>query len=277
MNAQVFDIQRASTVDGPGMRTTVFFKGCNLHCAWCHNPESQRRETELLFYRDKCVHCGACERVCPHHLAACTLCGRCAQVCPQEARTLCGKAMSVSEILRPIEADRLFYAGGGGATFSGGECMLQIDFLTEILCACADRGIHTAVDTAGHVPFALFNRILPYADMFLYDIKIMDTEKHKKYTGVGNELILSNLAALLATGKRIWVRVPIVPGVNDTVEEMEAIRAFFAAHGQPEQIELLPYHRMGEGKAEALGRQPERFDVPDPSHMDELRRFLSAG
>ena len=276
MNAMIFDIQRASTVDGPGFRTTVFFKGCNLRCAWCHNPESQSFAPELLYYRDRCARCGRCARVCPHALSSCELCGACADNCPNDARSLCGREYTLDEVLRKIMVDRLFYeTSAGGATFSGGECMLQLDFLTGILRACHENRIHTAVDTAGNVPFADFEQILPYTDMFLYDVKMMDSDRHRKYTGVGNELILSNLAKLLQMGKRVWVRVPIVPGVNDTTEEMSRIRAFLLENGDPEQVELLPYHSMGESKLAALGRPPHSYDVPDKAHMEALARAIA--
>ena len=271
----IFDIQRASTVDGPGFRTTVFFKGCNLHCTWCHNPESQSFQKELMFYKERCTHCGTCIEVCPKKLITCTLCGECAKYCPQEARVLCGRKYSAEEVMQRIRADRVFYqTTGGGVTFSGGECMLQLDFLTELLKQCRANEIHTAVDTAGHVPFASFEKVLPHTDMFLYDIKLMDSEKHRQYTGVGNELILSNLAKLLKIGKRIWIRVPIVPGINDTVAEMQRIRTFLLENGYPEKVELLPYHRMGESKLAAMNKQGHGFSVPKKGRMETCGRFL---
>jgi len=277
MKGMLFDIQRASTVDGPGFRTTVFFKGCNLHCAWCHNPESQSFQPQLLFYRERCTRCGLCEQVCPHALQSCTLCGQCAQSCPQEARSLCGTEYSVDAVMKKILPDRLFYqTSGGGATFSGGECMLQLDFLEALLKACRGKGIHTAVDTAGAVPFEAFERILPDTDMFLFDVKSMDSEVHLRYTGQGNERILDNLSRLLRAGKRVWVRVPVIPGVNDTLDEMHALRAFLIQNGYPEQVELLPYHRMGENKCHAMGREAVCFDVPSEERMAELRNAVKA-
>ena len=227
MKAFIFDIQRASTVDGPGFRTAVFFKGCNLRCAWCHNPESQLSRPELLFYRDRCTHCGRCAQVCPHRLLSCTACGACAAVCPNEARVLCGKEYTPEEVLRVILKDKLFYDTSGG--------MLQPDFLASLLRLCRENRVHTAVDTAGCVPFRSFEKILPCTDLFLYDIKLMDPEKHREYTGAGNEIILANLARLLRAGQRVWIRVPIIPGVNDTIEEMRRIRAFLTDNGYPER------------------------------------------
>lgn len=275
MNAIIFDIQRASTVDGPGFRTAVFFKGCNLRCVWCHNPESQSFAKELLYYKDRCTHCGICEKVCPHVLKSCSFCGKCVKSCPQEARSLCGREYSLTELLPIIMADKLFYnTTGGGVTFSGGECMLQLEFLTEILRLCREKGVHTAVDTAGNVPFASFERVLPFTDLFIYDIKLMDPKLHEKYTGTRNEHILKNLATLLQGKARVWVRVPIVPGINDTEEEMKEIRKFLVENNYPEKVELLPYHRMGEGKLAALNREVRQFSVPTKEHMAALTKAI---
>ena len=276
MKAMIFDIQRASTVDGPGFRTAVFFKGCNLRCVWCHNPESQSFAKELMRYADRCTHCGICQEVCPNGPGACTLCGACTGKCSNEARNLCGTEYSVDEVQAKIMKDRLFYeTSGGGVTFSGGECMLQLDFLTALLCACQEKRIHTAVDTAGNIPFASFVQILPYADMILYDIKLMDSRLHRTYTGAGNELILSNLSMLLKMGKRVWVRVPVIPGINDNVDEMTRIREFLLENGYPEQVELLPYHRMGENKLAALGRSVQQHGVPDKALMEVLVKAIA--
>ena len=275
MNATIFDIQRNSYEDGPGIRTTVFFKGCNLRCAWCHNPESQIAEPQMMFYENRCTHCGKCRDVCPNKLESCSLCGKCTWYCPTDARQLCGKEYTVEELLQEISKDMAFYqASGGGVTFSGGECMLQIDALEELLKGCKARGIHTAVDTAGHVPFARFERILPYTDLFLYDIKSMDTEVHKQYIGVGNEQILDNLKALLASSVPVWVRLPIIPGVNDGEEDILLAKAFFEANGYPEKTEFLPYHALGEHKYAALGRMAERFSVPPKEKMESLKAVM---
>lgn len=160
-------------------------------------------------------------------------------------------------------------------TFSGGECMLQVDFLAETLMACKENGLHTAVDTAGHVPYERFEQVLPYTDLFLYDVKCFDTERHKQYTGVGNERILENLGKLLESGKKVWVRIPVIPTVNDSTEEMQGIKAFLDAHGTPEQIELLPYHAMGEHKYAAIGKETQVFSVPGDEKMAELRKIFA--
>ena len=272
MNATIFDIARNSYVDGPGIRTTVFFKGCNLRCVWCHNPESQNATPELLFYENKCVSCGVCRRACPQNLQNCDLCGTCARYCPNGARKISGKPYTVDDVLREVEKDRAFYEStGGGVTCSGGECMLQIDFLEAFLKACHARGLHTAVDTAGHVPYAYFERIFADVDLFLYDVKCMDAARHKAWTGVSNERILENLSRLLESDRPVWVRIPVIPSVNDTVEEMRAIRAFLDAHGTPARVELLPYHTLGEHKYAALGKPVQHFPAPDEEQMKRLR------
>lgn len=275
LKATIFDIERNSYVDGPGIRTTVFFKGCNLRCAWCHNPESQSPKPQMMFYKNKCTGCGKCKEKCPNHLESCELCGKCTLYCPHDAREICGKEYTVDEVMREILKDKAFYDhSGGGVTFSGGECMLQIDFLEEILKTCKENGIHTAVDTAGHVPYEYFERILPYTNLFLYDVKCYDSEKHKKYTGVRNELILENLKKLLATGKSVWVRIPIIPTVNDTVEESQRIKAYISSCGKPEKIELLPYHAMGEHKYAAINRESHMFPIPSKETMEDLNKIF---
>ena len=274
MKAMIFDIIRNSYVDGPGIRTAVFFKGCNLKCAWCHNPESQSPQPQMMFYRNLCTGCGKCKAVCKNEI--CTLSGRCTFFCPSDARKVCGKTYTPEEVLEEVSKDILHYVNSnGGVTFSGGECMLQIDFLAEILKKCKDAGIHTAVDTAGHVPYEHFERILEDTDLFLYDIKCFDREKHRQYTGATNDRILENLKRLLAAGAKVWIRIPVIPGFNDTLEEMHAIRAFLNGCGKPEKVELLPYHAMGENKYQAIGRQLQAFRVPDAETMTRLNAVFS--
>ena len=276
MKATIFDIERNSYVDGPGIRTTVFFKGCNLRCAWCHNPESQSPKPQMMFYKNKCTGCGKCKERCPNNLEKCGLCGKCTLYCPHDAREICGKEYTVDEVIREILKDKAFYDNSdGGVTFSGGECMLQIDFLEEILKECKKNGIHTAVDTAGYVQFEYFERILRFTDLFLYDIKCFDSEKHKQYTGVGNESILENLKRLLTTKKSVWIRIPIIPMVNDTEEELQKIKSFLEACQSPKKIELLPYHAMGEHKYEAIGKEVQMFAVPSEEKMMRLKKIFS--
>jgi pyruvate formate lyase activating enzyme len=269
--AIIFDIQHCSASDGPGIRTTVFFKGCNLKCAWCHNPESQAFKPQMMFYKDKCTGCGKCTEVCPTP-KNCTLCGKCSFYCPVDARKVCGKEYTVDEVFDEIIKDKAFYENSsGGVTFSGGECMLQMDFLVEILKKCKENGIHTAVDTAGHIPFENFEKILPYTDLFLYDIKCFDNEKHKKHVGVENSLILENLKKLFKEGAKIWVRIPVIAEVNDSVEEMQKIKCFLDRCGAPEKVDLLPYHAMGENKYIAIGKNAQYFKPPDNNKLNELK------
>ncbi len=273
--AMIFDIERNSYVDGPGIRTTVFFKGCNLHCAWCHNPESQSSKPQMMFYKNKCTGCGKCKEKCHHDLEICELCGKCVLFCPNDAREICGKEYRIDEVLKEVLKDKAFYdTSGGGVTFSGGECMLQIDFLEEILKECKKNGIHTAVDTAGHVPYERFEQILPYTDLFLYDVKCFDSEKHRQYTGVGNELILANLKRLLKIDKSVWVRIPIITDFNDTKDEMVKLKDFLNSARAPEKIELLPYHAMGEHKYGALGKEAQTFPVPSEEKMMQLKKIF---
>lgn len=269
--AMLFDIERNSFVDGPGIRTAVFFKGCNLKCAWCHNPESRSGKVQMMFYADKCTGCGNCKKICKNP-DSCILCGQCEHYCLADARKICGKEYTTDEILAEVLKDKEFYLqSGGGVTFSGGECMLQLDALAEILQKCKAEGLHTAVDTAGHLPWDSFLKVLPHTDLFLYDIKAFDTKTHRKYVGAGNERILENLKKLLRAGAKVWIRIPIIGGVNDSVEEMQKINAYLQECGAPEKIELLPYHAMGENKYRALGGEPQIFEVPTPEKMQELK------
>lgn len=273
MKAMLFDIQRGSYVDGPGIRTTVFFKGCNLDCKWCHNPESKSADRQMLFYSDKCTGCGKCVSVCPNKGKKCELCGKCALFCPRDARKLCGREYGIEEVMRELLRDKCFYENsGGGVTFSGGECMLQIDFLSEILRECKTEGIHTAVDTAGNVPFSYFERILPFTDLFLYDIKAFSAEKHKEGTGADNARILEN-AKRLSGKSKILFRVPVIGGFNDEETEMQRI-ADFVKKIPHEKVELLPYHTLGEHKYRALGKKAESFSVPSPERMNAFRAMF---
>ena len=264
MNGRIFEIKRFAVHDGSGIRTTVFLKGCNLRCAWCHNPEGLSSDIQEAIYKHKCIGCGECEKKDFK-----------TEDCLGEARVLYGSDISVSELMGEILADKDFYlTSGGGVTFSGGECMLQIDFLEEMLRECKRNGIHTAVDTAGHVPFEYFERIMPYTDLFLYDLKCIDSDRHKKYTGVSNERILENLSRLLSSDKSVWVRVPVIPSVNDTDSDVIAIRDFFKSHGAPERVELLAYHSMGKHKYDALSMEASVFPALSNERMSELEKLI---
>lgn len=245
----VFDIKRAATKDGSGIRTVIFFKGCPLDCYWCHNPEGKRAQAELALFRERCDGCGACRRLCKSP-DGCTLCGECVRTCHTGARRLYGAKMTEEELLAVILEDLPYYeATGGGVTFSGGECLLYPDTVASLARKCKEKGIHVAVDTAGYVPFSAFETVLPYVDLFLYDIKALDPALHVRGTGKDNASILSNLDALLSRGARVLVRIPVIPGFNDG-EELARIRAYCEEKHLP--YECLSYHAYGESKREAL-------------------------
>ena len=274
MKANIFDIQRNSYVDGPGIRTTVFFKGCNLRCKWCHNPESQAGCTQLMLYKNKCTGCGKCAEVCPNHLENCILCGKCALYCIGDARQLCGKEYTPEEVLAEVIKDKLFYkASGGGVTCSGGECMLHTDFLCEFLAKCKANGIHTAVDTAGDVPFESFEKVLPYTDLFLYDIKAITDELHREGTGASNKRILENLERLAKVGADIIVRIPVIGGFNADENELLKIKALLDSFGI-KKVELLPYHAMGEHKYSALSMNATEYEEPSSEDMEKFRAIF---
>ena len=258
MQYKLFDIQKNSFVDGPGIRTVVFFRGCNLRCQWCHNPESQSGEKHMFFYEEKCIKCGKCTNICKYDAInfgtvednKCVFCGECETICPGFALKQSGFEIDEEKILDEVLKDKQYYENsGGGVTFSGGECMLYPDELAIILKMCKENGIHTAVDTAGCVPWLNFEKVLPYTDLFLYDIKTLDNEKHKKYIGSGNEQILKNLRMLSQREANIWIRIPVIPNVNDN--EIEKITTY-AKQLSPLKIEQLQYHTLGETKYKAL-------------------------
>ena len=274
LTATIFDIQRGSYVDGPGIRTTVFFKGCNLKCKWCHNPEGISKGIQKLFYKDKCVGCGKCARICPYNQKDCTLCGKCALYCPSYALEICGAEYTISELFEIIIKDKSYYeSSNGGVTFSGGECMLQIDFLTEILKICKKANINTAVDTAGNVPYEYFEKIIPYTDTFLYDIKCISEDLHEKFTGVSNATIISNLKKLSKSFKgKIVVRIPLIGGFNDEDSEIFKIKDFMLQINVS-NVEVLPYHKMGLHKYEALNMQSAEFYTPNKEIIDSFKKL----
>lgn len=274
----VFNIQRYSVNDGPGIRTTVFLKGCPLRCWWCHNPESQARGIQLAIDPSLCVQCGGCWQVCPNNSSPeectgplvdrehCTTCGACADVCPTSGRTVMGNEMTTEEVLTEILKDRIFFEeSGGGVTLSGGEPLLQADYVRALLKACRSQDLHTAVDTCGYCDQQDLLAAAPWTNLFLYDLKAMDDSVHKQTTGVSNVRILDNLVALGRVHSNIWVRIPVVPGVNDSMPEMEAMARFVSTIEGVQQVDLLAYHALGSHKGERIGRQSAVHTAAPPS------------
>lgn len=243
MRGTVFDIQRFSVHDGPGIRTTVFLKGCPLRCLWCHNPEGLTGQIQLQYFKENCIHCGRCGGRLSEEAAV---------SCPSGAMKLCGYETDAESIIREVQKDRSFYGEDGGITLSGGECLLQADFAAEILTLAGEQGISTAVDTCGYVPWESFEKVLDVCDLFLYDIKMASPDLHLKYTGVRNELILENLQKLSDRNKPVWIRIPVIPDVNDTEEEMSRIAGLLSPLHNIRQITLMPYHTLGKSKYETL-------------------------
>lgn len=263
----IFDIKKYSVHDGPGIRTTVFFKGCPLTCWWCHNPESRDPNPLLYFHSDKCLGCHDCVEACPEGAVTATpgdsltnadLCtgqGACADACPSEARQLIGRRYTVDEVVSEIEKDRVFYdESGGGVTFSGGEPLFQWEFLLDVLRACGKRGIHRTVDTTGATSPEILLRVAEETDLFLYDLKTMDPEVHKETTGVQIRPILNNLQRLLSAGARVRVRVPLIPGISDG-DNIDRTGRFLKDLPGVEGVHLLPYHRPAQEKH-------MKFDIP---------------
>jgi len=283
----VFDIKRYSINDGPGIRATIFLKGCPLNCQWCHNPESISPQVQKFFSAARCIGCGECCKVCPVKACSmtpdgvvtnsvlCTLCGLCAEVCPTLAIEMTGRYRSPAELLEVIEKERPFFdQSGGGVTFSGGEPLLYPDFLIEVLEACGKQGIHRAVDTSGFVDTETLLRVAQFTDLFLYDLKMLDPDKHKLYTGVGNRLILKNLKVLADAGAEIQLRIPLIGGINDDDESVSAVAALVAGlPGAKRAVSLLPFHDVAKGKDEKLGQERDLGGLREPSAVD-LQRVI---
>ena len=293
MQGMVFDIQKFSIHDGPGIRTTVFLKGCPLSCLWCHNPESRSPNPQLSFVPGSCIGCGFCVGICPaaahtitddHHdldRQLCQVCGRCVQKCYTKALELVGRQMSVAQVLDEVLKDLPFYkTSGGGMTLSGGEPTLQIDFIATLLSQAKEAGLHCCVETSGHCDYARLERILPLVDLWLFDWKESDPIRHKEYCGVDNRQILANLRRLHAHGAAIRLRCPIVPTYNDRVDHFQAIADIAKELPLLEGIEIMPYHRLGRDKLARFGINNNCgivADTPTPQiiqqWIDSLRRL----
>ena len=284
----VTEIQRFCMHDGPGVRTTVFLKGCPLRCVWCHNPETQACKSQLLFYPTRCIGCGGCGPRCPqnahlfdktHRLdrEKCRECFSCTQACPTAALDVCGRTMSIEEILNILEKDRAFYGSEGGVTLSGGEPLAQKAALS-LLRACKERGISTAVETCGQIDETSLREAIPCVDLFLWDIKDTDPERHKHYTGVSNERILTNLKIANESGAKIRLRCILVNGVNTDVNHYQAVADLAKTIKNPDGVEWIPYHAYGGTKATFLGK-PDNGNpewIPTADQRKEAKEILSS-
>ena len=296
LKAPVFNVQTYSIHDGPGIRVTVFLKGCPLRCLWCANPESNLATPQLMTYISKCTGCGACAAVCPNHAVTvkerggkmaeftdrsiCTECGLCVDACPSEAREIAGKEQTVSEVLEKVLRDKLFIdASGGGMTVSGGECLMHPDFTEALLFAAKEKGLHTAVESCSFASRAVVDQVFKYVDLGLLDIKHMDSAVHKKLTGVPNEVILDNIRHVYHDlHVKVIIRVPVIPGYNDSDENIAATARFAAEKLGPDvAVHLLPYHRLGDSKKESLGEEVTlHIEVPSDEHMQHLKSIVES-
>jgi len=284
----IFDIKRYAINDGPGIRVVIFFKGCNLHCAWCHNPESISSKVEKMYAPAKCIKCGSCVEACPEKAITlttegistdperCVLCGKCADVCPTKAIEMSGKVMTVDEIMDIIEKERIFFdQSGGGVTFSGGEPLVHAKLLIELLDECGRRGIHRAVDTAGNVSTETIKEVAKRTDLFLYDLKMMDAIQHQKWIKANNELILQNLKVLSDSGAHIIIRIPLIDGINDSEKNIELTAKFIASlEGDRKAIHLLPYHNIAQNKYMKLGK-PDDFEKLKEPDQETQRKAIA--
>ncbi|MDL2206600.1 glycyl-radical enzyme activating protein [Eubacteriales bacterium OttesenSCG-928-N13] len=284
----IFGIQRFSIHDGPGIRTTVFFKGCNMRCAWCHNPEGIAALPQLAYIDERCSRCGQCAQLCPgvhsivhgqHTLRreGCMVCGRCVGVCHTGALRVIGEQVTVDSVMDVVLRDRRYYdQSGGGLTLSGGEPTIQPEFCKKLLMRAKLKGIHTALETNGSAPIQQYIDLMPHVDLFLMDYKLTDPGASELYTGSTNYVASSNIDALGKLGARIILRCPIIPGVNDTDEHFAAIARLSNAHGSILGCELMPYHQLGEGKAQQMGgAEVVSFPVPDPNNVNEWKQRIA--
>jgi pyruvate formate lyase activating enzyme len=286
----VFNIQRMAVDDGPGIRTVVFLKGCKMYCFWCHNPESWKDSPEIQYYPERCIGCRACEYVCPKNLhrfendthkfirEECTACGTCVDACPADSLVLAGEMMTVDEVVKEAKRDLPFFKRtNGGVTISGGEPLNQPDFTFSLLKRLKEDGVNTAVESSFCVEWDIIERIIKYVDYFLIDIKIGNSNKHRKIIGIPNELIINNIKLLDETGAKYCIRTPIIPGVNDNKDSMSEICDIVKQLKNIEYIELMPYHSMGENKYTSLGLERKFIGMkaPEKEQLDTLAHEFS--
>ncbi len=287
----VLSITRMTIHNGPGVRTLILFKGCPLHCLWCSTPESQKSEPEIAIYPGKCIHCDQCFPACPLNAinltdetisinrSLCNNCGKCAQACYAEAIKILGQPMTIEELLTEAKKDIVIYRhSGGGVTISGGEPLLDIGFTEKLLRALKEEGFNTGVDTCGHVPWASIEQVLPYVDFFLWDIKHMNPEKHRKLTGVSNELILSNARAVSERSVPLYIRLPVIPGYNDSEENIRATCEFALGLSSVVEFHLLPLHHLGKARYDSLNRPYPIADIPliPDSVLQDTKRLVES-
>ena len=286
----IFDIQRFAVHDGPGIRTTLFLKGCPLACWWCHNPESISSGPQLAIFEEKCIACGRCVTLCPNgahesladgsrafHRERCTGCGRCAEGCVAEALVLEGRPLTVEDAMCELRKDLPFYRNsGGGITLSGGEPMCQVEFSAAVLERCRAEGIHTTLDTSGCARWEDFETVLPFTDLVLYDVKHADPDAHRRYTGLSNRLILENLVRIGDRGTPLDIRIPVVPGINDDEQNIRATASLVKAVRSVTCVTLLPFHRLGKSKYARIGGSYGLTDLepPGPDRMQQVAALL---
>lgn len=282
MISLIFDVKRYAISDGPGIRIAIYFKGCPLRCKWCHNPESQLPKIQKLYTASKCIGAQDCIEICPENALTltpegiitdgekCTLCALCADACPTKAIEMSGKVYEADELMQLIERERVHIdQSGGGVTFSGGEPLMHADFLLEMLKKCGENGLHRAVDTCGYSSEKILLEVAKHTDLFLFDLKLMNSDQHKKWTGKDNKLILSNLKALAKTGVEINIRIPLTKNVNTNENELLEMAGFIAGlQGKKPLVSLLPYHNIAAHKYEKLGSKYEEFDMAEPTNED---------
>ena len=283
----ISEIERYAIKDGPGIRTVVFFKGCPLKCKWCANPETQKISWQLMYWPTRCIGCRQCIKACPNQALtftntggtinrkSCLACGQCVDTCNSKALTMAGERHTIAGILKEIRKDKAFYqTSGGGVTFSGGECTTQPEFLVALARACKKEGISTCIETCGHAPWEVFEKLLSCIDYFYYDLKLIDEKNHKKWTGVSSRLIKKNYIGLVEAGADVTVRIPCIPGVNITDKNIDDTIAFLLEHSPGCHVSLLPYHRLGASKYGKLDMDYSLEELVPPSEetMEELRK-----